>query len=75
MTSQSSTPATVAVVGAGPAQMLDAALSAENIHVAQLVVPGAISPDSPDSSSDAIADRIWQIHLDRDQFRYFQTPM
>ena len=57
------------------AQMLNDTLGPENIHVAQLVVPGAISPDSPDSSPDAIADSIWQIHLDRDQFRYFQTPM
>jgi NAD(P)-dependent dehydrogenase (short-subunit alcohol dehydrogenase family) len=57
------------------AQMLHDVLGPENIHVAQLVVPGAIDPDSAESSPDAIADQIWQIHQGRDQFRYFQTPM
>jgi short-subunit dehydrogenase len=57
------------------AQMLNDALSSDNIHVAQLVVPGAISPDSLNSSPDAIAERIWQIHIARDSFRYFQTPL
>jgi NADP-dependent 3-hydroxy acid dehydrogenase YdfG len=57
------------------AAVLHDALAADGVHVAQLIVPGAISPDSADSSPDAVAERIWSIHRDRDQLRYFQTPM
>ena len=57
------------------AQMLNGILGSENIHVAQLIIPGAISTDSPDSSPDAIAERLWQIHVGRDSFRSYQTPL
>ena len=66
----------VAFAGEGAyAQMLNDNLSSQNIHVAQLVVPGAISPASENSSPDAIAERTWQIHIARDTSRYFQTPL
>ena len=57
------------------ARLLHEALTTENVHVAQLVVPGAISEDDPESSPAAIAEQIWSIHRNRDTFRTFQTPM
>jgi NADP-dependent 3-hydroxy acid dehydrogenase YdfG len=57
------------------AHMLHDVLAAQNIHVAQLIVPGAIREDDPDSSPAAIAEMVWTMHRDRVQFRYFQTPM
>jgi NAD(P)-dependent dehydrogenase (short-subunit alcohol dehydrogenase family) len=57
------------------AQILHDTLAAENIHVAQLIIPGAIRPDSPDTSPAIIADRIWNLHQQRDGFRHFLTAM
>jgi NADP-dependent 3-hydroxy acid dehydrogenase YdfG len=57
------------------AHMLHAALAPENIHVAQLIVPGAIRPDAEDSSPDALAERLFDIHQKRDGFRHFAEPM
>jgi len=57
------------------AQMLHNTLGSENIHVAQLIIPGAISTDSPDSSPDAIAERLWRMHVGRESFRSYQTPL
>jgi hypothetical protein len=41
----------------------------------QLIIPGAIRPDSPDTSPAIIADRIWNLHQQRDGFRHFLTAM
>ncbi len=57
------------------ARLLHDALATESIHVAQLVVPGAISENDPRSSPAAIAEQIWSLHRDRSEFRIFQTPM
>jgi NADP-dependent 3-hydroxy acid dehydrogenase YdfG len=57
------------------AQMLHGSLADQGIHVGQLIVPGAITAESDDSSPDAVAQRIWQIHRERGPFRTFQTPM
>lgn len=66
----------VAFAGEGAlAQILHDTLREENIHVAQLIVPGRISPDSPDTSPSVIADTIWDLHNGRGGFRYFLTPM
>ncbi|MET4656472.1 NAD(P)-dependent dehydrogenase (short-subunit alcohol dehydrogenase family) [Streptomyces sp. PvP037] len=57
------------------AQMLHAALAPENIHVAQLIVPGAISPDSATSSPGKLAELLYGLHTDRDGFRRYAEPM
>ncbi|MFC8587234.1 SDR family NAD(P)-dependent oxidoreductase [Streptomyces sp. NPDC057217] len=57
------------------AQMLHDALAGENIHVAQLIVPGAIRPDAAHSSPDALAERLYAIHSERGAFRHYAEPM
>lgn len=57
------------------AQMLHDALADQNIYVTQLVVPGAITRENPESSPDAVAERIWDLHTRRQGFRHFLTPM
>jgi NAD(P)-dependent dehydrogenase (short-subunit alcohol dehydrogenase family) len=57
------------------AAMLHDALAPENIHAAQLVVPGAIRQDAEHSSPDALAERLYAIHAERDAFRHYAEPM
>ncbi|MGW7073015.1 SDR family NAD(P)-dependent oxidoreductase [Streptomyces sp. NPDC054855] len=57
------------------AAMLHTALAPENIHAAQLIVPGAISPDSATSSPEALAERLYNLHTDRKGFRHYAEPM
>ncbi|MFJ9530829.1 SDR family NAD(P)-dependent oxidoreductase [Streptomyces cyaneofuscatus] len=57
------------------AQMLHTALSDENIHTAQLIVPGAISPDSATSSPEKLAELLYGLHTDRKGFRHYAEPM
>ncbi|NEA98756.1 SDR family NAD(P)-dependent oxidoreductase [Streptomyces sp. SID13726] len=57
------------------ARMLHDALAPENIHVAQLIVPGAIRPDAEHSSPDALARRLYDIHRERAGFRHFAEPL
>ncbi|GGQ58897.1 hypothetical protein GCM10010216_21090 [Streptomyces flaveolus] len=51
------------------------ALAPENIHAAQLIVPGAISPDSATSSPTTLAERLYGLHTDRKGFRHYAEPM
>jgi hypothetical protein len=57
------------------AAMLHHALAGENIHAAQLIVPGAISPGAEHSSPSALAERLYALHTDRDGFRHYTEPM
>ncbi|MFD3730028.1 SDR family NAD(P)-dependent oxidoreductase [Streptomyces sp. NPDC058632] len=57
------------------AAMLHDALAGENIHAAQLIIPGAIRPDAEYSSPDALAERLYAIHVERDAFRHYAEPM
>ncbi|MFF8973101.1 SDR family NAD(P)-dependent oxidoreductase [Streptomyces sp. NPDC014995] len=57
------------------ARMLHDALAPESIHVAQLIVPGAIRPDAEHSSPDALAQRLYDIHHQRDAFRHYAEPL
>ncbi|MBA4862009.1 SDR family NAD(P)-dependent oxidoreductase [Streptomyces sp. PSKA54] len=57
------------------AHMLHDALAPENIHAAQLIVPGAIRPDAEHSSPDALAQRLYDIHTERTGFRHYAEPM
>ncbi|MFJ5156806.1 SDR family NAD(P)-dependent oxidoreductase [Streptomyces sp. NPDC088353] len=57
------------------ARMLHDALAAENIHATQLVILGAIRPDSAHSSPQVLAERLYALHTERDGFRHYAEPM
>ncbi|MFE4256904.1 SDR family NAD(P)-dependent oxidoreductase [Streptomyces sp. NPDC056910] len=57
------------------AQMLHDALAPEDIHAAQLIIPGAIRPDAEHSSPDALAERLYAMHTERSGFRHFAEPL
>ncbi|MFG3120882.1 SDR family NAD(P)-dependent oxidoreductase [Streptomyces sp. NPDC048201] len=57
------------------ARMLHDTLAEENIHAAQLVVPGAISPEAEHSSPRALAERLYALHTERTGFRHYAEPM
>ncbi|MFF2136915.1 SDR family NAD(P)-dependent oxidoreductase [Streptomyces sp. NPDC058193] len=57
------------------ARMLHEVLAGENIHVTQLIVPGAISPDAEHSSPGVLADRLHTLHTERSGFRHYAEPM
>jgi NADP-dependent 3-hydroxy acid dehydrogenase YdfG len=57
------------------ARMLHDALAPENIHAAQLIIPGAIRPDAEHSSPDVLAQRLYDIHQQRDGFRHHSEPL
>lgn len=57
------------------AVMLHDTLAPQNIHVAQLIIPGAIRPDAEHSSPDALAQRLYAIHRERAAFRHYAEPL
>ncbi|MEU1450604.1 SDR family NAD(P)-dependent oxidoreductase [Streptomyces mirabilis] len=57
------------------ARMLHDTLAPENIHAAQLIIPGAIRPDAEHSSPDVLAQRLYDIHAKRDAFRHDSEPL
>lgn len=57
------------------AAMLHYVLAPQNIHAAQLIVPGAIRPDSEHSSPTALAERLYALHSERAGFRHYAEPM
>lgn len=57
------------------ASMLHDTLAGENIHAAQLIIPGAIRPDAEHSSPDVLAQRLYDIHAERDGFRHYAEPL
>ncbi|HST84862.1 MAG TPA: SDR family NAD(P)-dependent oxidoreductase [Kineosporiaceae bacterium] len=57
------------------ARMLHDTLAPENIHAAQLIIPGAIRPEAEHSSPDILAERLFRIHQTRDAFRYYAEPL
>ncbi|MBB4712026.1 SDR family NAD(P)-dependent oxidoreductase [Streptomyces luteogriseus] len=57
------------------ARMLHDALAPENIHAAQLIIPGAIRPDAEHSSPDVLAQRLYDIHTERDGYRQYSEPL
>jgi NADP-dependent 3-hydroxy acid dehydrogenase YdfG len=50
-------------------EMLHEALAPQNIHVGQLIIPGAIGGGDPLYAPDALADRLWNIHTQRGEYR------
>jgi NADP-dependent 3-hydroxy acid dehydrogenase YdfG len=57
------------------AAMMHQALAAENIHVGQLIIPGAITPGHPTHDPDALANTLWAMHTGRESFRVFAEVM
>lgn len=57
------------------AAMIHTALAEENIHAAQLIVPGAISSGSATSSPEKLAELLYGLHTDRKGFRHYAEPM
>jgi NADP-dependent 3-hydroxy acid dehydrogenase YdfG len=66
----------IAFAGLGAyARMLHDTLADEGVHVAQLIIPGAIQPGHPANDPATLADRLWQMHTRRDEFRVFSEPL
>ncbi|MDR6120052.1 short-subunit dehydrogenase [Aeromicrobium sp. SORGH_AS981] len=57
------------------AQMLHHTLADEDIHVAQLVIPGSIEEGHPQKDPTVLAETLWSMHTGRDEFRVFATDM
>ncbi|MEU6041754.1 SDR family NAD(P)-dependent oxidoreductase [Actinomadura sp. NPDC047616] len=57
------------------ARMLHDALAPENVHVAQLIIPGAIRPGAEHSDPDVLVRRLFDIHRSRDGFRHYAEPL
>lgn len=51
------------------ARMLHEAVAPSNVHVGQLIIPGAIGGGDPLYAPDALADRLWAMHSRRGAFR------
>lgn len=56
-------------------RMLHDTLGAEGIHVAQLVIPGAIVPGHHRKDPAVLAETLWGIHRDRHGFRHFADDL
>jgi NAD(P)-dependent dehydrogenase (short-subunit alcohol dehydrogenase family) len=55
--------------------LLHDTLAAEGIHVAQLVIPGAIIPGHPRKDPDALADMLWGLHRERYGYRHYADDL
>lgn len=49
--------------------LLHRSLADRNIHVGQLIVPGAIREGDPSYGPDVLADLLWNMHIGRGDFR------
>jgi len=66
----------IAFAGEGAyARMMNEVLEAEDIHVGQLIIPGAITPGHPTHDPGVLADTLWRMHTDRTGFRVFAEDM
>ncbi|GHJ40113.1 SDR family NAD(P)-dependent oxidoreductase [Streptomyces sp. TS71-3] len=57
------------------AQMLHEELAGAGIHVAQLVIPGAITPGHPRKDPAVLAQTLWSMHAGRQGFRHFAEEL
>ncbi|MHA5050632.1 SDR family NAD(P)-dependent oxidoreductase [Streptomyces sp. SD15] len=55
--------------------LLHDTLAAEGIHVAQLIIPGAIVPGHRRKDPAVLADTLWGLHQDRHGFRHFADDL
>lgn len=66
----------IAFAGEGAyAIMLHDVLASENVHVGQLIIPGAITPGHPTNDPAILADTLWGMHTRRDTFRVFTEAL
>ncbi|GAB2893183.1 hypothetical protein GCM10022245_30600 [Streptomyces mayteni] len=66
----------IAFAGQGAfAKMLHDTLATENIHVGQLIIPGAIRPGHPTHDPDVLAARLWHLHTHPAEFRVFAEEL
>lgn len=56
-------------------EMLHDALAGEGVHVAQLVIPGAIPKLRLENGIDDVAERIWELHRSDGPFRTMLIPL
>ncbi|MEV0637494.1 SDR family NAD(P)-dependent oxidoreductase [Streptomyces sp. NPDC050619] len=56
-------------------RLLHETLAPEGIHVAQLIVPGAIIPGHHRKDPAVLADTLWGMHQDRHGFRHFADDL
>jgi short-subunit dehydrogenase len=56
-------------------RLLHDTLAPEGIHVAQLIIPGAIVPGHPRKDPAVLADTLWSMHRDRHGFRHFADEL
>lgn len=57
------------------ARMLHQVLGEENIHVGQLIIPNAITEDHETHDPQVLAEKLWKLHIERQEFRIFAEPM
>ncbi len=57
------------------AQLVHDALAPDGVHVGQLIVPLGIGAGDPAHEPDALAERLWRMHVERGGLRVFATPM
>ncbi|MEU9337693.1 SDR family NAD(P)-dependent oxidoreductase [Streptomyces sp. NPDC048290] len=55
--------------------LLHDALAPDGVHVAQLVVPGAIVTGHPRRDPAVLADTVWSLHTGRHGFRHFADDL
>ncbi|WP_018333996.1 SDR family NAD(P)-dependent oxidoreductase [Actinomycetospora chiangmaiensis] len=66
----------IAFAGLGAfATMLHDEVAGDGIHVAQLIIPGAIEPRHPRKDPAVLAETLWSMHTGRDEFRVFAEEM
>jgi short-subunit dehydrogenase len=53
------------------AQLLHDTLVSDDIHVSQLIIPGAITPGHPKKDPAILAATLWDIHQGRTGYRHF----
>lgn len=56
-------------------RMLHKTLTVDGIHVGQLIIPGAITHGHPTHDPGVLAQTLWSMHTERNEFRIFAEPM
>ncbi|MFE1933452.1 SDR family NAD(P)-dependent oxidoreductase [Streptomyces sp. NPDC059474] len=56
-------------------RLLHDTLAGDGIHVAQLIIPGAIVPGHEKKDPAVLADTLWTLHQDRHGFRHFADDL
>ncbi|MER7922994.1 SDR family NAD(P)-dependent oxidoreductase [Streptomyces sp. NPDC096057] len=57
------------------ARLLHDQLAPDGIHVAQLIIPGAITPGDDRKDPDVLAGLLFDLHRERTGFRHFAEPL